>query len=214
MDLQIWVGGTPDLRLWDTKFGFLSPQIWGYATPELGLWTSRLGFVTPQVWVCGPLGLDVQSPRFGLVDPSVGVEDSQVWFYGPPGLGLGLWREQLHPNTLFLRVWVCSAVAELVLHSRRHQEKPRWVCCALCIVEFCVLPRNNPIKTPSLAVGCFVVKTEGQSQPHEIPHEPLVLSSSLLNFWCCRDFVPSLLGTDPSGQSLDLGIFDEETKSF
>lgn len=60
------------------------------------------------------------------------------------------------------------------------------------------------------------MKTEGQSQPCEIPHEPLVLfqSPKTPRLLVCRVFVPSLSGTDPSGQSLDLGIFDEETKSF
>lgn len=138
----------------------------------------------PQIWICGPPGLGLRTPKFGFMAPQIwgwGLPSLVLW---PPGLGLGLWREQLHPNSLFLQVWVCSAVAELVLHSRCRQEKPRCVCCALCIMEFRVLPRKNPIKTPAVLLGCFVVKTEGQSQPHEIPHEPLVLSSSLLVFWC------------------------------
>lgn len=54
--------------------------------------------------------------------------------------------------------------------------------------------KKGSYKNPNRAVGCFVVKTEGQSQPHEIPHEPLVLFQSP-HLLVCRDFVPSPLGS-------------------
>lgn len=143
--------------------------------------------MNPQVWVCGPLGLDFMIPQ--TVDPRFGVEDSQVWFYAPPPrFGVGFVEGTASSQQFFvLQVCVCSSVAELVLHSRCHQEKPRWVCCAHGI------PCFESYKNPNRALGCFVVKPEGQSQPQEIPREPLVLFQSP-HLLVCRDFVPSSLG--------------------
>lgn len=103
----------------------MGPWDWIYVSPDLDLWTPDLG---------------LRTPTFVFMDP-------QVWGWVCGG-------NSFIPS-LFLQVWVCSAVAELVLHSQCHQEKPRWVCCALCVVEFRVLPRNNPIKTPAVPWGAL-----------------------------------------------------------